>query len=168
MYDSHSQGAPSTIRCIKTARAMNSSRAASSGQGAPSTIKCIKIQNHQSPQQARIHVREHPAPSGALRLVAICASIVFLYSRQGAPSTIRCIKTAEHRRHPRGEAGRRQGAPSTIRCIKTEISLDPHTKSFRPVWEHPAPSGALRLGIVMVSCTPFPIRSGSTQHHQVH
>ena len=86
----------------------------------------------------RSAVREHPAPSGALR--HDIHNIVGVNScGQGAPSTIRCIET-----HLRRGVGRR---PSVVR-------------------EHPAPSGALRpcLSTFQVRCE----RSGSTQHHQVH
>ena len=87
------QGAPSTIRCIKTGYAGSGAGQCFGGQGAPSTIRCIKTEDE----------HEHRAlPSYG----------------QGAPSTIRCIKTWTP-----GSASlrqsRRQGAPSTIRCIKT-------------------------------------------------
>ena len=65
-------------------------------------------------------VREHPAPSGALRHLFEFDSEVCHFSRQGAPSTIRCIKTRRRDVVPR--VGRGQGAPSTIRCIKTRDS----------------------------------------------
>ena len=71
-------------------------------------------------------VREHPAPSGALR---------------PRPPTSRTLL--------RGS----QGAPSTIRCIETSRT-SPGTRTRRRVREHPAPSGALRqivgelLGII--------------------
>ena len=61
-------------------------------------------------------VREHPAPSGALRR-----------------------PVAEHD-DVLDEAG--QGAPSTIRCIETETAFT--VSLMRTVREHPAPSGALR------------------------
>ena len=62
-------------------------------------------------------VREHPAPSGALRHPLLSCPEAFVHHGQGAPSTIRCIKTRSAMKLkvlPKG-----QGAPSTIRCIKT-------------------------------------------------
>ncbi|ERH28483.1 hypothetical protein HMPREF1550_02083 [Actinomyces sp. oral taxon 877 str. F0543] len=37
------------------------------GQGAPSTIRCIETRLPQSTVDRQCRVREHPAPSGALR-----------------------------------------------------------------------------------------------------
>ena len=37
-----SQGAPSTIRCIKTGKGSNLMESCEPSQGAPSTIRCIK------------------------------------------------------------------------------------------------------------------------------
>ena len=67
-----------------------------SGQGAPSTIRCIKTPTR-SARTVLLVVREHPAPSGALRRCT-SAHIAISVPRQGAPSTIRCIKTASARR----------------------------------------------------------------------
>ena len=112
------------------------------GKGAPSTIRCIKtrhlvprpgrspprVREHPAPSGALrprwalfctcvAHVREHPAPSGALRQALIknllCCSLC-----QGAPSTIRCIKTVLHHVQQSFRLSC-QGAPSTIRCIET-------------------------------------------------
>ena len=87
-------------------------------------------------------VREHPAPSGALRPSG---------REMPSMSTRFC-----------------QGAPSTIRCIKTPKSTENWGESAKPpVREHPAPSGALRR----ISGRFVLLRrrkSGSTQHHQVH
>ena len=92
-------------------------------------------------RSTRRGVREHPAPSGALRqdAVFLCSGLV---QCQGAPSTIRCIKTP-HNGSPYSLTSRSQGAPSTIRCIKT-VSM-------------------------LILLAPFLfVGSGSTQHHQVH
>ena len=93
-WQSHRQGAPSTIRCIETPRIRRRSRSTTS-------------------------VREHPAPSGALRHSPNSSGNVNA-SSQGAPSTIRCIKTCPYFSNAR-EPSTRQGAPSTIRCIKTPL-----------------------------------------------
>ena len=61
------QGAPSTIRCIKT-HPFPSSSARCHRQGAPSTIRCIKTRTSRGMRRRGCcPVREHPAPSGALR-----------------------------------------------------------------------------------------------------
>ena len=110
------QGAPSTIRCIKTVKYPDHTTSSPRGQGAPSTIRCIKTGLNPSSILLLILVREHPAPSGALRpdhLVHVAPATC----GQGAPSTIRCIKTAH---------GRLDDLPDV------------------PVREPPAPPGALR------------------------
>ena len=161
-----------------------------SGQGAPSTIRCIKTCRERHRHQTRIHiVREHPAPSGALRPLTT-GTLNSLIASQGAPSTIRCIKTDVLFAIKGFNNG--QGAPSTIRCIKTAVFRPGPTRE-RPVREHPAPSGALRradysqieMRIMARQGAPSTIRcikttvidrttaeqlarSGSTQHHQVH
>ena len=91
----HGQGAPSTIRCIKTRAPPRPARKTSSCQGAPSTIRCIKTcQGTCRTSPYVLLVREHPAPSGALRLAHhVEAGELRHCHRQGAPSTIRCIKT---------------------------------------------------------------------------
>ncbi|ERH33238.1 hypothetical protein HMPREF1550_00650 [Actinomyces sp. oral taxon 877 str. F0543] len=66
----------------------------SRSQGAPSTIRCIKTTHAARSKVAGSGVREHPAPSGALRLLCESASQFHFIHRQGAPSTIRCIKTS--------------------------------------------------------------------------
>ena len=63
-------------------------------------------------------VREHPAPSGALR-PGVTARVDELNAE-------------------------RQGAPSTIRCIETRPIVPPRRSLPLCVREHPAPSGALR------------------------
>ena len=68
-------------------------------------------------ERSKEFVREHPAPSGALRPESVVVAQRRRKTRQGAPSTIRCIKTGRRPRRGRLVAG--QGAPSTIRCIKT-------------------------------------------------
>ena len=88
-------------------------------------------------------VREHPAPSGALRLMNPRHSSATNRTSQGPTSTIRCIKTGpgQGARHHHDHRG--QGASSTIRCIKTRRR--PCTRRFPcRVREHPAPPGALR------------------------
>ncbi|EFW10574.1 hypothetical protein HMPREF9005_0449 [Actinomyces sp. oral taxon 178 str. F0338] len=85
-------------------------------------------------------VREHPAPSGALRRDGKSGFLLALLG-QGAPSTIRCIETREDTGYEDWDIVG-QGAPSTIRCIETEVN--------------PAARGQPD------------IRSGSAQHHQVH
>ncbi|ERH33240.1 hypothetical protein HMPREF1550_00652 [Actinomyces sp. oral taxon 877 str. F0543] len=45
----------------------------------------------------RLFVREHPAPSGALRHLVVAAGEGGDVACQGAPSTIRCIKTFANR-----------------------------------------------------------------------
>ena len=89
-----SQGAPSTIRCIKTLSHEIQQRQQQQRQGAPSTIRCIKTTHAARSKVAGSGVREHPAPSGALRLLCESASQFHFIHRQGAPSTIRCIKTS--------------------------------------------------------------------------
>ena len=136
------QGAPSTIRCIKTGQPQAESDELLLGQGAPSTIRCIKTKSCAATGHRGSPVREHPAPSGALRRDFCSGWPYRVIEGQGAPSTIRCIKTLPLpfdasielivREHPapsgvlrRSVTGSRpafhlcQGAPSTIRCIKT-------------------------------------------------
>ena len=83
-------------------------------------------------------VREHPAPSGALR-----------------PREREQLRLRVHS----------QGAPSTIRCIET-VRPAPGELARWQVREHPAPSGALRR-IRAGGASPLGLMSGSTQHHQV-
>ena len=135
-------------------------------QGAPSTIRCIKTRPPTSrgcPGSSA--VREHPAPSGALRQVVVDSLRLFALTRQGAPSTTRCIKTRRSsfvdsewmsvREHP--------APPGALRPA--------HSRSSQPnnahVREHPAPSGALRL-LAHEPRVEQRVGSGSTQHHQVH
>ena len=64
------QGAPSTIRCIKTSGRAVLDCCCPQGQGAPSTIRCIKTRSLSNRSRFfLLVVREHPAPSGALRLL---------------------------------------------------------------------------------------------------
>ena len=120
-------------------------------------------------RSTRRGVREHPAPSGALRPETTTAQTRSATSRQGAPSTIRCIKTkiivgdwydahfrVREQPAPSGALrpgvtarvdelnAERQGAPSTIRCIETRPIVPPRRSLPLCVREHPAPSGALR------------------------
>ena len=59
------QGAPSTIRCIKTAVGVGIRRPGARRQGAPSTIRCIKTRIPGMLDAVVFHVTGHPAPSGA-------------------------------------------------------------------------------------------------------
>ena len=86
------QGAPSTIRCIKTDGGKWRVLAHDYRQGAPSTIRCIKTGGAPASPPCARPVREHPAPSGALRPKTRSHTLQPV-PRQGAPSTIRCIKT---------------------------------------------------------------------------
>ena len=65
-------------------------------QGAPSTIRCIKTDEDDLLFESELSVREHPAPSGALRPLG-SDSPGFAVTGQGAPSTTRCIKTSPAR-----------------------------------------------------------------------
>ena len=179
-----SQGAPSTIRCIKTLAPARTT-ALLPRQGAPSTIRCIKT-GYELVADLDLSVREHPAPSGALRQPDRADIPGVDQPRQGAPSTIRCIKTGEYprspcflfpvREHPPPpgafrpehadvgvELASSQGATNTIRCIKTGAGKE----GFEKVREHPAPSGALRRSSSAATRLLYTL-SGSTQHHQVH
>ena len=138
-----SQGAPSTIRSIKTRAIRVPDPPDNRCQGAPSTIRCIMTQPSASPLGYRPRVREHPAPSGALRLVLRLRQLRPDES-QGAPSTTRCIMTPT--RGPPRPRRRSQGAPSTTRCIKT-LCARCWGGCASSVREHPAPSGALRRQI---------------------
>ena len=85
-------------------------------------------------------VREHPAPSGALRrrFCHFLSGIRLAVREHPAPSGAlkRARAVVPHRPHRP-----RQGAPSTIRCIKTRRR--PCTRRFPcRVREPPAPSGA--------------------------
>ena len=133
-----SQGAPSTIRCIKTCplrhpeepvgqpvrehpapsgalrpRPLRAGPLLSSHQGAPSTIRCIETGNSPGWRRSTARVREHPAPLGALRQPSGALRVQRDVHRQGAPSTIRCIKTwrCSRRRGCRSRTVREQPAP---------------------------------------------------------
>ena len=115
-------------------------------------------------RSTRRGVREHPAPSGALRRhrLSVDRVLELLVREHPAPSgALRQLDVA-----PLVSVAAGQGVPSTIRCIETLAPSRPHDRR-PPVREHPAPSGALRhrLG---ACARPRPFPSGSTQHHQVH
>ena len=61
------QGAPSTTRCIKTCNRGPNRCSHTASQGAPSTTRCIKTAVSRLMLTTLFVVREHPAPSGALR-----------------------------------------------------------------------------------------------------
>ena len=132
------QKAPSTRRCIKTSW-NPATRRVHQSQKAPSTRRCIKTFRAARSPGTRLHVRKHPAPQGALRLLASAVGIAYCI-RQKAPSTTRCIKT--QCQSPQRQSQTSQKAPSTTRCIKP-----PPPGSIRrsaTVRKHPAPEGALR------------------------
>ena len=112
----------------------------------------------------RCVVREHPAPSGALRPMTT-ASLRYLRSAcQGAPSTIRCIETFSGS-FTSSMLETSQGAPSTIRCIETT-----YCNLFkRKFVGRGAPSTirCIKTGTPLASRTAT-TGSGSAQHHQVH
>ena len=116
-------------------------------------------------RSTRRGVREHPAPSGALRhgknatVVNHSLGVREHPAPSGALRPCNLTLTHVNRTH-------RQGAPSTIRCIET-IRSRPESRTVPRVREHPAPSGALRQGLDTAH-NAVVIGSGSTQHHQVH
>ena len=136
-----SQGAPSTTRCIETVLRLHRIAARFHGQGAPSTTRCIKTwRGSRCPGSRSGRVREHPAPSGALRRVVLI------------PRGVR--RDPRVREHP---------APSGALRPRTQArDCDDGAR----VREHPAPSGALRR-IRAGGASPLGLMSGSTQHHQV-
>ena len=107
------------------------------------------------------HVRKHPAPEGALRLVVGCdRALGSLVRKHPAPEgALRHIARQPKltqvgvRKHPAPEGalrllvtvgedgGKGQKAPSTRRCIKTLLD-DFKNLLFRHVRKHPAPEGA--------------------------
>ena len=138
----HGQGAPSTTRCIETVLRLHRIAARFHGQGAPSTIRCIKTwRGSRCPGSRSGRVREHPAPSGALRRVVLI------------PRGVR--RDPRVREHP---------APSGALRPRTQArDCDDGAR----VREHPAPSGALRRGDKGAHPRGLVGVSGSTQHHQV-
>ena len=111
------QGAPSTTRCIKTPVRQGGSGRRWQGQGAHSTIRCIKTVALSSPARTMgLLVREHPAPSGALR-----------------------PPHHEVAHHPRLGGAREHPAPSG--ALRPETVRLRVRRCFE-VREHPAPSGA--------------------------
>ena len=134
------QGAPSTTRCIKTVHKYFSLLPLT-GQGAPSTIRCIKTAQRPTIPNAFSPVREHPAPSGALR------------PHDGSFPEPRAEECVRERPVPSG-ALRREHA------LRGPLPED-------LVREHPAPPGALRRGHVPVQDNVARPELGDTQHHQV-
>ena len=116
-------------------------------------------------RSTRRGVREHPAPSGALRPLITRLLDWLSQNCQGAPSTIRCIETrgVEAISGP-ADSVREHPAPSGALRLQ-EAELLPFQFAVR---EHPAPSGALRHGFPHTLPRPTYTASGSTQHHQVH
>ena len=78
------QGAPSTIRCIKTPEPPEPPTGTGPRQGAPSTIRCIKTRDHSEVMTNMRVVREHLAPSGALRPHSLSAGIAWGNTRSGS------------------------------------------------------------------------------------
>ena len=100
-------------------------------------------------------VREHPAPSGALRPVASGSSDDPLLDCQGAPSTIRCIETQNTGYQGRfGGVVREHPAPSGAWRHSDRVRAD----VVVPVREHPAPSGALRQHMAGLPLTSAEVR----------
>ena len=94
-------------------------------------------------RSTRRGVREHPAPSGALRPSGRPGRRGGGRAGQGAPSTIRCIETRngsrlQFHRH----SVREHPAPSG--ALRHRCTPSPYVYSEILVREHPAPSGALR------------------------
>ena len=85
-------------------------------------------------------VREHPAPSGALRPVPGDPAFRARF-RQGAPSTIRCIKTPDVGTVPTDANGVREHPAPSGALRPSPGRIGGRTPCVR---EHPAPSGALR------------------------
>ena len=116
----------------------------SARQGAPSTIRCIETRGVLEVALGITHkVREHPAPSGALRRRR--RTLTF----HDFDGSVREHPAPSGALRPGGVGERRggtvrQGAPSTIRCIETVERLYREGQPLHPVREHPAPSGALR------------------------
>ena len=117
-------------------------------------------------RSTRRGVREHPAPSGALRQVKKIVISLWKFHGQGAPSTIRCIKTTStDSTTPSTPRVREHPAPSGTLRQRLEGELETRAVLVR---EHPAPSGALRLDNIFSDMISNRLLSGSTQHHQVH
>ena len=146
IIDRHSQGAPSTIRCIKTAVATTVSGVTHRVREHPAPSGALRLRNNED-SRALVgrSVREHPAPSGALRPEHADVGVE-LASSQGAPSTIRCIKTPSPwrprrwpmwwvREHPAPSGALRRDAREVLRDLGQSVK------------EHPAPPGALRPGV---------------------
>ena len=113
-----SQGAPSTIRCIETYIVLPFCFSTYKRQGAPSTIRCIETWLSSCCRGCPCQeVREHPAPSGALR----------------PGSGAQAASLQEVREHPAPSGALRQKVPERL-----------YTNLDAFVREHPAPSGALR------------------------
>ena len=163
-FEAFRQGAPSTIRCIKTPT-RGPPRPRRRSQGAPSTTRCIKTLCARCWGGCASSVREHPAPSGALRR-QIWSRVGVPVQSQGAPSTIRCIKTVcsslqiGHPARPVREHPAPSGALRREHALRGPLPED-------LVREHPAPPGALRRGHVPVQDNVARPELGDTQHHQV-
>ena len=122
-----------------------------SGQGAPSTIRCIKTWPSSCTGSPGSSVREHPAPSGALRHEGsdLFLTQCFCVREHPAPSgalrrhdsdQLLVVVVSDVREHP---------APSgALRLVDPAILVSP----VRTVREHPAPSGALRRRPTNRSC----------------
>ena len=185
------QKAPSAKRCIKTKLTTKTVDIDGLGQKAPSAKRCIKTaRSGGTIAGARLSVRKHRAPKGALRLKYSPLHLTPSEIRQKAPSAKRCIKTQNdlsvdvliHARQKAPSAKRciktgegvgiwspentRQKAPSAKRCIKTRPLSTP---AFTPpsVRKHRAPKGALRPKSDARKAAARE-RSESTERQKVH
>ena len=159
-------------------------------QGAPSTIRCIETGLKGGAHTTLLPVREHPAPSGALRL-----KLVFVKNRPNVlvrehPAPSGALRQGDGplwggapcfvREHPAPSGALRplpraasammatsQGAPSSIRCIETGPSA---TRTRAPPGCQGAPSTmrCIKTGFAEGCERDDGDESGSTQHHQVH
>ena len=101
-------------------------------------------------------VREHPAPSGALRSrrgFVLPSQYVHVREHPAPPGALRRLLSL-----PGCLLSLGQGAPSTTRCIETPPGSSPTPRTAPEVREHPAPSGALRPGPQELVCVSACVR----------
>ena len=139
------QGAPSTIRCIETRSPLRSRIVTHACQGAPSTTRCIETSQRWGISPAPMApVRGHPAPPGALRQ----ANRILLH--RGLEVRERPAPSGALRRRARARTActwcgvREHPAPSGA---LRPVDVAGHVRPAAPVREHPAPSGALRHAV---------------------